>query len=80
MQIGYTLPGSLLTKYGIERLRIYVQGANLFTITNYKGLDPELQSQPQNGQIVNSTSLVLTRVTIHILLHSYLELTLIFKF
>ena len=55
MQIGYTLPGSALSKYGIERLRIYVQGANLFTITNYKGIDPELQSQPNsNGQINNT--------------------------
>jgi len=55
MQIGYTLPGSLLSKYGIERLRIYVQAANLFTITNYNGIDPELQSQPNsNGQILNT--------------------------
>jgi TonB-linked SusC/RagA family outer membrane protein len=44
MQIGYNLPGNLLSRYGIEHLRIYVQGANLFTITNYEGLDPELQS------------------------------------
>jgi TonB-linked SusC/RagA family outer membrane protein len=44
MQIGYNLPGNLLSKYGIEHLRIYVQGANLFTITDYEGLDPELQS------------------------------------
>jgi TonB-linked SusC/RagA family outer membrane protein len=52
MQIGYTLPPSLLSKYGIERLRIYVQAANLFTITKYDGLDPELQSQPDaNGNI-----------------------------
>jgi len=54
MQIGYTLPESTVSKYGIERLRIYVQAANLFTITRYNGLDPELQSQPQNGQIVNT--------------------------
>ena len=45
MQIGYTLPASLLTRFGIDRLRIYVQGANLFTITKYNGLDPELQRQ-----------------------------------
>ena len=52
MQIGYTLPPSLLSKYGIERLRVYVQAANLFTITKYEGLDPELQSQPDaNGNI-----------------------------
>ena len=55
MQIGYTLPASLLSKYGIERLRIYAQAANLFTITKYNGLDPELQSQPNSsGQIVST--------------------------
>ena len=52
MQIGYTLPNSLLSKYGIERFRIYVQATNLFTITKYKGLDPELESQADsNGNI-----------------------------
>jgi TonB-dependent starch-binding outer membrane protein SusC len=55
MQLGYTLPATLLSKYGVDRLRIYVQGTNLFTITKYKGLDPELPSQPNsNGQIVNT--------------------------
>ena len=55
MQIGYTLPASLLSKYGIGRLRIYAQAANLFTITKYNGLDPELQSQPNSsGQIVST--------------------------
>ena len=53
VQIGYTMPAALLTKYGIDRLRVYVQAANLFTITGYKGLDPELQSSnassPVNG-------------------------------
>lgn len=44
MQIGYTLPASIASKAGIDRLRIYIQGTNLFTITKYKGIDPELQS------------------------------------
>ncbi len=51
MQLGYTVPSSALSKYGIERLRIYVQSANLFTITKYKGLDPELQSSDINNNI-----------------------------
>jgi TonB-dependent starch-binding outer membrane protein SusC len=51
MQLGYTLPSTMLSRFGIERLRIYVQTANMFTITKYDGLDPELQSQPNNGQI-----------------------------
>lgn len=50
MQLGYTLPGSLLSRYGIERLRIYVQSANMFTVTKYKGLDPELSSPDPNAR------------------------------
>ncbi|RRB12819.1 SusC/RagA family TonB-linked outer membrane protein [Larkinella knui] len=41
-QLGYTFPASTLKKVGIERLRVYVQSANLFTITKYSGLDPEI--------------------------------------
>ena len=41
-QLGYTLPATTLKKLGIERLRVYVQAANLFTITKYSGLDPEI--------------------------------------
>jgi TonB-linked SusC/RagA family outer membrane protein len=43
LQVGYTLPASTLQQFGIDRLRIYLQAANLFTITKYTGLDPELQ-------------------------------------
>lgn len=39
--LGYTLPKSLLSKAGIQNLRLYVQAENLFTITGYSGLDPE---------------------------------------
>jgi TonB-dependent starch-binding outer membrane protein SusC len=48
MQIGYTVTPTALNKYGIDRLRIYVQALNLFTITNYTGLDPELQGSDLN--------------------------------
>jgi len=40
--LGYTLPASLLQRVRIERLRVYVQAANLFTITKYSGVDPEV--------------------------------------
>jgi TonB-dependent starch-binding outer membrane protein SusC len=40
LQISYIFPVSALSKYGIERAKVYVQGTNLFTITNYSGLDP----------------------------------------
>jgi len=42
MVLGYTLSPSTLNRFGIDRLRIYVQAVNLFTITDYTGLDPEL--------------------------------------
>jgi TonB-linked SusC/RagA family outer membrane protein len=42
MLLGYTLPKPWLQKRKMEKLRVYVQVANLFTITKYTGLDPEL--------------------------------------
>jgi len=42
LQLGYTLPKNIMSKFGIDRLRIYVQAQNLFTVTNYTGLDPEI--------------------------------------
>lgn len=42
LQIGYTFPGKWMKKAGIEKLRIYAQGSNLFTIDKLpKGFDPE---------------------------------------
>jgi TonB-linked SusC/RagA family outer membrane protein len=54
MQIGYTIPSDILKKAGIQHLRIYVQGTNLFTITKYKGLDPELQTPPDSNGNINT--------------------------
>ncbi|MCG8306499.1 MAG: TonB-dependent receptor [Cytophagales bacterium] len=44
LQIGYTLPESLSTKTKIDRLRVYLQATNLFTISDYSGLDPEIRT------------------------------------
>ncbi|HXB43291.1 MAG TPA: SusC/RagA family TonB-linked outer membrane protein [Puia sp.] len=41
-QLGYTISPSMLKRAGIDKLHIYVQATNLFTITKYKGPDPEL--------------------------------------
>ena len=40
--LGYNFSKDVLRKMKIEKLRIYLQAVNLFTITKYKGLDPEL--------------------------------------
>ncbi|WP_430813222.1 SusC/RagA family TonB-linked outer membrane protein [Carboxylicivirga sp. RSCT41] len=42
IQIGYTLPQSVLNKIKVERLRIYLNADNVFTITDYNGYDPEV--------------------------------------
>lgn len=43
LQIGYSLPAKLLKKTQvIERLRMYAGAQNLFTLTGYSGLDPEI--------------------------------------
>jgi len=41
LRLGYTVPQSVLDKLKMKSLRVYVQASNLFTITKYKGLDPE---------------------------------------
>jgi TonB-dependent starch-binding outer membrane protein SusC len=40
--LGYTVNPEILAKINISKLRIYAQAANLFTVTKYTGLDPEV--------------------------------------
>jgi TonB-linked SusC/RagA family outer membrane protein len=42
LTIGYTLPSSLTNRFFVERLRIYVGGTNIWTLTDYPGWDPEV--------------------------------------
>jgi TonB-linked SusC/RagA family outer membrane protein len=51
LTLGYTIPKHLTQKVKVEGLRLFVIGTNLFTITNYTGLDPESSvSSNQNEQ------------------------------
>lgn len=40
--LGYTLPKSLTKKVALNKVRFYVSGSNLFTLTGYSGYDPEV--------------------------------------
>jgi len=51
LTLGYTFSKSLLSKYKIDRVRIYVQGTNLFTSTKYTGLDPEVIGDDQGSGV-----------------------------
>lgn len=57
LQIGYTLPAALMKKVLIDKLRFYVSGENLFTITGYSGIDPEFSrksSTDENSEALNA--------------------------
>lgn len=41
MQVGYTIPETLMKKAGLESCRFYLSGVNLFTISRLKAFDPE---------------------------------------
>lgn len=45
LTLGYTIPKTIVSKLGMSKIRLYLQGQNLFTITGYSGLDPETQSR-----------------------------------
>jgi hypothetical protein len=47
--VGYTLPKKITSKFGVQRLRAYVTGTNLFVITSYPGFDPEVSSYARNS-------------------------------
>jgi TonB-linked SusC/RagA family outer membrane protein len=42
--LGYNLPSKFMNRLKIEKARIYIRAQNLFTITNYKGWDPEVNA------------------------------------
>lgn len=44
IQVGYTLPKAITQRAGLNRLRVYISGSNLLTLTKYTGYDPEVGS------------------------------------
>ena len=42
VQLGYTLPKSVMSKAHVDNLRLFVTGSNLFTLDHVKYLDPEM--------------------------------------
>lgn len=43
LYLSYQFGSKMATKAGIASLKLYVQGENLFVLTKYKGIDPEVQ-------------------------------------
>ncbi len=42
MQLTYSVPNRLSKRVGISNAQIYIQGQNMFTLTKYTGLDPDI--------------------------------------
>ena len=55
LTLGYSLPQNLLRKVGISKLRIYGTVYNVFTITGYSGLDPEVSANTSNNNATYPT-------------------------
>lgn len=51
LTVGYTLPSAIAKKLAMSKLRVYVSTQNLFTITGYSGLDPEIGQQNNSATI-----------------------------
>lgn len=44
LTVGYTLPKTLTGKVRIQNLRLYFTGSNLFCLSGYSGLDPDVNT------------------------------------
>ena len=51
IEVGYTLPQSLLNKTFIKNVRVYAQGTNLITWTDFKEFDPEKVSGDERARV-----------------------------
>ncbi|WP_026999907.1 SusC/RagA family TonB-linked outer membrane protein [Eisenibacter elegans] len=47
--LGYTLPKQIVERVNMQRLRLYAQMQNVLVFTKYKGLDPELNANPNSN-------------------------------
>jgi TonB-linked SusC/RagA family outer membrane protein len=50
--LGYSVPSSLINRIGVTKLRAYVSGTNLITLTKYTGYDPEVSAYNRNDAMI----------------------------
>lgn len=51
LTVAYNFPSSLVSRWSITNLRLYVTGQNLLTFTDYKGWDPEVNTDFNAGNV-----------------------------
>ncbi|OXA77086.1 TonB-linked outer membrane protein, SusC/RagA family [Flavobacterium aquidurense] len=52
ISLGYTLPKMLMDKIGVDNFRVFAQAQNIWLISDYKGINPEMET---NGVDINGT-------------------------
>lgn len=57
INMGYNLPASLISKIKLSAMRIYIGVQNLYTFTNYKGWDPEV-NYTGTGRSTQNTNII----------------------
>ncbi|MBO9673996.1 MAG: TonB-dependent receptor [Sphingobacteriaceae bacterium] len=51
IQLGYSLPASIVNKWKMQRLRVFLNAQNAINIFGYKGFSPEVGGTPTNAGI-----------------------------
>ena len=49
LSLGYTFPNKWFQKANMSNFRVYLQGSNLFTLTNYTGYNPEVNKRSSDA-------------------------------
>ena len=57
ISLGYNLPQKLAKSLSVNSCNVYISAQNLFTITNYSGYDPEVNSRGGNDDLSNQNTL-----------------------
>ncbi|MCM5663881.1 SusC/RagA family TonB-linked outer membrane protein [Galbibacter mesophilus] len=53
IQLGYSIPTDVLSKFGFTKARVFINAQNILTITNYDGLDPEVSNGDGGNTLQN---------------------------
>jgi len=59
--LGYNLPATTLDSWGMEKLRVFASANNIFTITGYEGLDPQVGGGADTNFGVDNGNIPVTR-------------------
>ena len=54
LTVAYAFPTNIVSKLGLSALQLHFTGRNLWTITNFSGYDPEIQSNMVQFQYPNT--------------------------